>query len=307
MAIAQPIFSSAAGSHRTFNDLPPELLHVILRVIQDRYALKCVASLSRYLRTVALGYVFSTAASVKDSASFGHFARFLHQYPHIAASIQHLVLNGQARDPAYALSDDLLASMVKHMPNLKTLRFAAVHFQSHFGPRNETCACPSPRKPFKLQELWLGWDHSEQSTLSSIFRVLSIFEVDDLDASLAGWRFDPAVPFDDTCLHRPLRVTSLEVGCSPDSPSYTTAAINAFCGSLASGSLKRLAVTYDSPETVSAVGRLLTRVGGDVEELRIRTALPKDERQEEEHIWTDPLECEWLRLLLTLRRNLNEL
>ena len=237
-------------SYRTLSDLPPELLHGILRLVQDRYALKSVALLSRYLRSIALEYVFCPFVTVRGSSSFPHFAHFLHRYPRIAASIQRIVLNGLPSESPVVLHDGILVSIFQCTPNAKHLQLTGIHFAE--GPTSSPAGGLIYHDFFPLETFSLGWDHAEQSTLTSIFRTLSLFDIGHLDTLLVRWNF--SLEFDASRLHRRLRIRSIEVGRSSDSPEHMVHALNAFRESLEPGILKSLQVAYDSAEAMRAIG-----------------------------------------------------
>ncbi|KAI1786723.1 hypothetical protein LXA43DRAFT_1032632, partial [Ganoderma leucocontextum] len=136
-----------------------------------------------------------------------------------------------------------------------------------------------------------------RSSISGLFRILSLFSIDQLDAEHSIGEFKPSAPLNPTVLHRPLSIKKLQLsGYECSDRKCPPLLINAFAESIAPGGLQSLCTHCCSMATVSAIGKLLARGGSDLTSLDIGADAPDVSEREK---WKDPLDNHWHRLDLT--------
>ncbi|KAM5530237.1 hypothetical protein V8D89_016089 [Ganoderma adspersum] len=145
----------------------------------------------------------------------------------------------------------------------------------------------------------LGARH-HKSSISGLFRILSLFSINNLDTGRSFGEFNPSTPLDPTVLHRPISVKNLrlmvrEWPCSDR--ECRSLLINAFAEGIAECGLQSLTTHCCSMATVSALGKLFAHGGADLTSLDIGEDPP--DYMSDRGKWEDPLDNHWHRLDLT--------
>ncbi|TBU44753.1 hypothetical protein BD309DRAFT_891949 [Dichomitus squalens] len=288
---------------RTICDLPVELLDMIISHLEsDAWGLWSCTFACSYFRAVSIERYFCKRLSAVDIRNFDHILSFLQANPRIAAKIRNLTLSGDTRRDEKGLSllttidDTIVLRLVRLLPRLESLVLRTFIYgqpQQSIPP-----LAPSPQGdtpgPFHLRDLSFGSGYYEclprSSSISGLFRILSLFTVDRLHGESRGCHLDLAAPLDQSYLHRPLRVKDLRLGCDGSANSkHALVVLNSFTEAIESGSLDRVEIECRAVSEVSATRQLLARTGESLTGLQVgapgNVCLPKG--------WKDPMIRHW--------------
>ncbi|RPD56052.1 hypothetical protein L227DRAFT_614920 [Lentinus tigrinus ALCF2SS1-6] len=259
---------------RTLTDLPVEVLHMVFahdKWLWKHQFLPSCSFTCRLLRAVALEHLDFRRLSLSYIETFDPLLEFLRTYPRVAKTVVSLRLYGRRTCypdplPTTTIDDALVASIVELLPKLNSLTLFSFKYVKSTAANAQPAAGPFPLSTFVL----------------SLFtpKTKSIVE-------LRLERFDIEEPFEPRFLHRLVDIERLRLSRSiKGGPACTALAVQALSVSLKSDSLQELSVNIDSKETVYALGKLLSRAGGNITNLTIRhTRLTSDDH--------DPLEGSW--------------
>ncbi|TFK89030.1 hypothetical protein K466DRAFT_661867 [Polyporus arcularius HHB13444] len=244
---------------RTLTDLPPEILHLILRYMRrDKHYVSSCSRTCRLLRAVALEHLDFRRVSLTGVKTFDPFLQFLRKYPRVAKTVISVCLGGEIEDndhsPITTIDDTLVVSIAELLPKLDSL---VLHSFRYVMPTDLSAA--RRREPIQLSSFVIEDQFHDKSSLTGIFRVMSLFTPRETDR-LELERFDIEESFEPTHLHRPLEFRQLCLQES-DTPKHTALTLQALSVSVKSNSLRELHVEVDSKQTVIALGQLLRSAG----------------------------------------------
>ncbi|EJF61825.1 hypothetical protein DICSQDRAFT_126907 [Dichomitus squalens LYAD-421 SS1] len=284
------------SKYRTICDLPVELLCMIVsHVKSSRWTLRACTLACHCLRAVSLEHYFNTRLKVRDIRSFDHLISFLRAAPNIREKIRRLELSGQTeigKVPHIALTsidDTVVATLMQLLPNLTSLDINSMMYDTP-ASRSPPHVQQDKPGPFRLQSFSFDFYYtlSHNSSISGLFRILSLFSIDALSYSVRD--FDTTSPFDLAFLHRPLEIKKLRIShCSPDENSGTSLLLDAFTESLEPESLESLRIEYGTGPEVLALGKLLARAGKALTSLSISGIHPFMLSERKPWHWVDPL------------------
>ena len=252
------------NTHATICDLPQELLLLILSHVQDwKYWLKHHCScVCRCLRAACLELIDFRAVNACGPDSPKHFTAFISDYPRVARSIVKLRIRGSYGLPRPVMNATLVAYIIGQLPSLQNLTLNIMRFDSTDATDDVDASVLAPidivgGRPRSLKRLELHYDIDEQSLLPEVFRIASLFQVEELYLNFSDC-FDltsASVPFS---LPRPLHASSLSVNHTLKSQKHAAVMFDALSVHLSPGVLQRLEVSVDSAECIHSLGRLLS-------------------------------------------------
>ncbi|TBU26956.1 hypothetical protein BD311DRAFT_725035 [Dichomitus squalens] len=300
---------------RTLCDLPVEILYMIIshvEAMQNAWTMRVCTFVCHCLRAVSLEHHFGTRLAVRNIGTFDHLLSFLADNPKVCAKIEDLRMSGQTRNikkdqylPLTPIDDTVVLRLMQLLPNLKYLELSKFRFESPYTSAHQ----PTPHaqedtpEPFHLQRLSLAhWSHTHysfhhKSSTSALFRILSLFVVDLLDASWINYEIE-ASALDLAHLHRPLNVKELRLGSRPSADRFSTLKLlKAFQESLEPGALRILDAECRTVRDVPALGKLLARTGEGLTSLKVAGVAPYILQERKD--WRDPLDSQWQSLNLT--------
>ncbi|RPD75499.1 hypothetical protein L226DRAFT_46284 [Lentinus tigrinus ALCF2SS1-7] len=284
----------------TLTDLPVEVLHLILAHFdydqewqwKHERSLRSCSFTCRLVRAVALEHLDFRHLFLPGIETFDPLLDFLRTYPRVAKTVVSLKLAGSTKydpgprsryTPMTTIDVALLASIVELLPKLDSLILQSFHYTKPTAANVQPAVGPFPLSTFSLR----GHCHP-QSSLTGVLSVLSLFTLEQVkDPALDEFDLDESS--EPRFLSRLVDVQRLWLRRS-SSPAYTASALQAFSVSLKSDSLQELSVQVDSKETISALGKLLTRAGGNITTLTIRNNPPEWAMPKDRDHWVNPLE-----------------
>ncbi|KAM5533383.1 hypothetical protein V8D89_012933 [Ganoderma adspersum] len=293
-------------TYATICDLPQELLLLILSHLKDwKYWLKLYCScVCRCLRAACIELIDFRAVNVCEHNSPKHFTAFIKDHPRVATSIVKLRLAGLYALPRPTMSAVLVACILGQLPSLQTLTLNIMRFD-RIDVTDVDASAPAPTvdsRPRRLKRLELNYGIDERSLLPEVFRIASLFEVEELDLGFSDC-FDlmaTSVPFS---LPRPLHARSLSVNHTLRSKKHAAVMFDALSAHLSPGVLERLEVSVDSAEGIHSLGRLLSGPAcSSLTHLDLKSQ-PPAEHYGLRYGWKghkDPLQYEWSALNIVL-------
>ncbi|TBU26958.1 hypothetical protein BD311DRAFT_725041 [Dichomitus squalens] len=300
-----PPILARSSKYRTICDLPVELLCMIIsHVKSDTWTIRTCTLVCHCLRAVSLEHHFRNALSVRDIDAFDHLFSFLRANPKICEKTGSIRLSGATRKvgkhgyaPLTSIDDNTVLELTQLLPNLTALRLGCfVYIPPQLSaPRRNPDAEQDPPAPFRLEQLSFGsttTSSSKESSISGLFRILSMFDVDSLYGEPTGWDINAPIPSDISSLHRPLRTKKLRLwkSCLDDS-KFIAMLLEAFTKSLEPGYLQDLEVECSTISEVSAIGQLLARVGQGLTSLQVSGKSPPSASMRDG--WKDPMDSHW--------------
>ncbi|PIL23509.1 hypothetical protein GSI_14821 [Ganoderma sinense ZZ0214-1] len=201
--------------------------------------------------------------NVCEPDSPAQFTAFIKDHPRVAKSIVQLRLRGSYEHPGPPMNATILTSILFQLPNLQQLVLGDMRYDgtnaANVDPSATTLAIgPVPNdRPFRLARFILGFDTHERSLLPEIFRIISLFEVEELSLGFSD-SFDIASASDPFSLSLPLFVRSLEINQTIKSKEHAAVLFDALSAHLQPGVLRRLDVSVDSAGGIRGLQRLLS-------------------------------------------------
>ncbi|KAI1786720.1 hypothetical protein LXA43DRAFT_756296, partial [Ganoderma leucocontextum] len=298
----QPILAPPS-KYRTLSDLPPELLHAIISCVKsNRKALRASSLVCRSVRAVAVEYFFPIGVAVTNVTSMDDLVSFLqHANPTLGNNIRWLRLSGKKGDrelPLTTVDAAVMARLLPLVPNLTSLHLTHFIYTLPLQPLSPSVSHAqedTPTGPFHLRSLTVGSGlyatRHHKSSVSGLFRILSLFSVDTLDPWRCAGEFDTSAPLDPAALHRPLRIAKLDRIEEDWDSDCAVFLVKAFKEGIEPGVLESLGATCCSTAMVAAFGELLAHGGASLTRLDVsgRPVWSSDRRC---HV-KDPLDSHW--------------
>ncbi|TBU26945.1 hypothetical protein BD311DRAFT_725011 [Dichomitus squalens] len=284
-------------------DLPVELLDMIISYLEsDDWGVWSCSLACRYLRSVSIEHHFGKRLAAWDKHTFEHLFSFLEANPRIGAKIRSLTLSGAKRDVGKGYSllttiDDAivlrLAQLLPHLESMELRTFIYGQPQHSVPPLTALPQGDTPG-PFHLRWLSFGDGYNyclpHRSSISGLFRILSLFTIDRLHGDCRGCHFDLGAPLDQHYLYRHLKVKDLCLWSYGSANSkHALMLLNSFTEAMEPGCLGRVEIRCRAVSEVSAIRKLLVRTGESLTGLQVCTpvpaCLPKG--------WKDPMIRHW--------------
>ena len=268
-------------------------------IMNERRTVEACTLVCSCLRAVSLEYFFRTSMDVGNITSFDHLFSFLRANSRIGEKTLTLTMcGGVCRSvnrsflPLTSIDDTVVARLMWLLPNLRSLKLVDFIYAlpDDIDAQSTQGHQVSSPGPFSLQTLTFGSvAHHHKSSISGLFRILSLFSITRMSTGRSKGEFDTSEPLDLTVLHRPLRVEQLDLGggMKPDQ-DCALMLTHALKETIEPGSLRALRAVFCSAAEVPAVGELLSRTGGGVSKLTLAGRAPLS--YNDEQVWKDPLD-----------------
>ncbi|TBU26960.1 hypothetical protein BD311DRAFT_620244, partial [Dichomitus squalens] len=266
---------------RTICDLPVELLDMIISYLEsDDWGVWSCSLACRYLRSVSIDRYFSKSLVAWHLHNVDHLFSFLHANPEISAKIRNFTLGGATRDVGKGCSllittdDTIVLRLLPLLPHLESIELRTFAY----GQPQQSVPPPSPQRdtpgPFHLRHLSFGSGYygcpPRSSSVSGLFRILSLFTIDHLHGESRECHLDLGTPLDQSYLYRPLQLKyPLLRGYGSANSKHALMILNSFTESIEPGYLERVEIDCRAVSEVSAIRKLLARNGNSLKSLKV--------------------------------------